>query len=79
MSHDRCFHECYNRGFRYAGLANMYECWCGDNFNENLLTNDTKCDCPCRGNPYEQCGCGFHSIIYQVDPVSFEDCFFESY
>jgi hypothetical protein len=64
MTQDICMQVCNDRGFKYAGLEDGDQCFCGDTINPALqplnLTNT--CLRPCDGNKQQKCG-GYWQVL----------------
>ncbi|XP_036356851.1 uncharacterized protein LOC115209445 isoform X2 [Octopus sinensis] len=60
-----CFSHCI--GFKYAGLQNSMECYCGNTYDRygSLHADQWKCNSPCAGNASEICGGIMHNSVYR--------------
>ncbi|KAI8806738.1 WSC domain-containing protein [Cladochytrium replicatum] len=57
MTVQLCTEYCGNKGYALAGLEYGQECWCGNKIEFNNGPIDaSKCDMPCVGFSYENCG-----------------------
>jgi len=52
-----CALGCRAAGYIYSGTENSNECWCGDAAPTSVADNST-CNAPCPGLPYQTCGGG---------------------
>ncbi|TPX17910.1 uncharacterized protein E0L32_003011 [Thyridium curvatum] len=65
MTREMCFYDCYNGGYKFAGLEYGTECWCGNELaNGTAHVDDAVCNMPCGGNPAETCGAGNTLQLY---------------
>ncbi|GAB1606542.1 uncharacterized protein LOC115209445 [Argonauta hians] len=60
-----CFNHC--SGYKYAGLQNSMECYCGNSYDRygSLPADQWKCNSPCAGNASDICGGIMHNSVYQ--------------
>lgn len=67
-----CTASCESAGYRYAGLQDGHECWCGNELNiskkAGVRMDVAGCNMPCAGDADTMCG-GY----YAVRPFSFGD------
>ncbi|KAI9140054.1 hypothetical protein BKA69DRAFT_1082444 [Paraphysoderma sedebokerense] len=49
---------CYARGYKYAGLQNGMECWCGLSFGRYEKVNENECTKNCVGIETGNWTCG---------------------
>ncbi len=61
--------KCFNFNFRYAGLQNGFQCWCGDKYGKFGSVESKNCyiSCP-KGN--ETCGGEFFNDIFEINNLS---------
>ncbi|KAH8815901.1 WSC domain-containing protein [Xylogone sp. PMI_703] len=78
MTQETCIAFCKGNNYRYAGLEDGGECFCGSAINGPKL-DDAECSTPCSGNPDEMCGGNLILSIYEdptfqdVDPTDISD------
>ena len=60
----RCNVAC--KGFKYAGMENTKECWCGDIPPAETLQRTEECPEICPGNPDENCGGEWRMNVFEV-------------
>ncbi|KUI55061.1 Putative fungistatic metabolite [Cytospora mali] len=58
-----CMDDCSSLGYKYAGLQNGRECWCGY-FPPPLHREGGKCDMPCEGDATQLCGGSSSLMVY---------------
>jgi len=55
-----CGSRCGNKGYRFFGVQNGQDCWCGNSYNTNpdlhAKVPDSECNKPCTGNADQMCG-----------------------
>ncbi len=66
MTPEKCFVKCAKLGFRYAGLQNTGQCFCGNNYNKYGSLPEKKCKCLCKGDDGETCGCEWSNKVYEL-------------
>jgi hypothetical protein len=60
---ERCETIC--SGFKYFGIQNTNECYCGNMFkNPTQHKPESECDKACKGNKNQKCGGGWRNNIY---------------
>ncbi|PAA81169.1 hypothetical protein BOX15_Mlig028452g3 [Macrostomum lignano] len=64
MTVKRCVKLCQDRQFKFAGLQNGKECWCGQQFGKYGPGLQTSCDKDCAGDASMKCGGGWHNSVY---------------
>uniref|UniRef100_A0A1I8GKV5 WSC domain-containing protein n=1 Tax=Macrostomum lignano TaxID=282301 RepID=A0A1I8GKV5_9PLAT len=71
MSHELCSGICFLGEFRYFGMQNSRECYCGNSYGSHGLVSEGNCSAVCSGNPMQKCG-GYYrnSIFFLSYPVS---------
>eukprot|EP01059_Diplonema_ambulator_P032660 TRINITY_DN650_c0_g2_i4.p1 TRINITY_DN650_c0_g2~~TRINITY_DN650_c0_g2_i4.p1 ORF type:complete len:1070 (+),score=290.46 TRINITY_DN650_c0_g2_i4:57-3266(+) len=66
-----CAWLCKEAGYRYAGVEDGAECWCGDSVGSSVKTVRSECDKPCTGDGAEACGGVFRMGLYSLEaPLS---------
>eukprot|EP01064_Diplonema_japonicum_P016060 TRINITY_DN24084_c0_g1_i1.p1 TRINITY_DN24084_c0_g1~~TRINITY_DN24084_c0_g1_i1.p1 ORF type:complete len:652 (+),score=56.36 TRINITY_DN24084_c0_g1_i1:51-2006(+) len=82
---EECTSVCRWNNFKYAGLENGNECWCGNSMAGAVRTTVTDCDRPCPGDGTQWCGDGYRNLAYVVDgsaavvpSATYEGCFANS-
>ncbi|XP_038072986.1 uncharacterized protein LOC119741307 [Patiria miniata] len=68
QSVERCFRNCLEpTEYKYAGLQNAQECWCGNNdYDKHGEEPDSDCQDVCTGNSDQICGGGWRLSVYRV-------------
>jgi hypothetical protein len=68
-SPEECIKKCYHFNFRYAGVQNGYQCWCGDKYGKYGLADRNNCSkyCP-TGN--KTCGGKYFNDVYEINNLS---------
>ncbi|XP_071162401.1 uncharacterized protein [Mytilus edulis] len=64
MSVQKCQQFCRKKGFKYAGVENGNECFCGDVLRKNKKRKEGDCKTPCSGNKQQICGGPWRISIY---------------
>ncbi|KAJ4416954.1 hypothetical protein N0V85_002071 [Neurospora sp. IMI 360204] len=73
LSIPKCNNSCYRRSYRYAGVKEGNQCWCGTYVGGSLSRNQTDCNVPCSGDPTAICGGnGFINAFMAQDNVEVE-------
>ncbi|KAK2013715.1 hypothetical protein LZ32DRAFT_239086 [Colletotrichum eremochloae] len=67
LSVPKCWQTCYRRFYKYAGLQNGNQCWCGSYVGGEWAANQTDCNSPCTGNPSSFCGGPALLRIYKAE------------
>ncbi|XP_063427691.1 uncharacterized protein LOC134711167 isoform X4 [Mytilus trossulus] len=66
MTVQKCRQFCGKKGFKYAGVENGNECFCGDVLRKNKKRKESDCKTPCSGNKQQICGGPWRISIYTV-------------
>ncbi|CAG8663232.1 13255_t:CDS:1, partial [Ambispora gerdemannii] len=69
MKIDDCINFCNQNNFKYAGLEDGYQCFCGNDYTVNGQASgapDEQCSTSCVGNSSQICGGPFALSIYKV-------------
>ena len=61
-----CFNFCTKKRYKFAGLQNRYQCFCGNSFGKYGKLESKKCSCKCDGDKRKNCGCALTNMIYQL-------------
>ncbi|CAG2252624.1 PLG [Mytilus edulis] len=64
MTVQKCRQFCRKKGFKYAGVENGNECFCGDVLRKNKQRKEGDCKTPCSGNKQQICGGPWRISIY---------------
>ncbi|XP_071162416.1 uncharacterized protein [Mytilus edulis] len=64
MTVQKCRQFCRKKGFKYAGVENGNECFCGDVLRKNKKKREGDCKTPCSGNKQQICGGPWRISIY---------------
>ena len=59
-----------------SAISLRNRCMCGNSFGMYGELPEENCDCPCRGDPSQKCGCYLSNLVYEVDSVSDTDLSF---
>ncbi|KAF2677517.1 WSC domain protein [Lentithecium fluviatile CBS 122367] len=60
----KCKNSCYRRAYRFAGVQQGNQCWCGTYVGGEWSKNQTDCNTPCTGDKNTFCGGkGFENIF----------------
>ncbi|KAK0609405.1 hypothetical protein B0T14DRAFT_387181, partial [Immersiella caudata] len=52
-------------GWRYFGVENGNECFCGNELDHTTLTAEDECSTPCTGDSDEVCGGHWHIGVWE--------------
>ena len=63
---EACSAACSQGGFKYAGVEDSNECWCGNNEDYGRLGTSSMCVSSCTGDSTEICGGPWALNIYKV-------------
>jgi hypothetical protein len=63
MTWEVCMEVCNERGFRYAGLKDGFQCFCGDRINRPFAVSPSGCNDPCEGNAQQKCGTAKQMLV----------------
>eukprot|EP00941_MAST-03F_sp_MAST-3F-sp1_P001215 g1215.t1 len=72
-----CVEYCREKGYTYAGTQWYGECWCGNSYGKYKKADERNCNTPCRLDPTELCGGGYHNSVYEVSSLEIENGFME--
>ena len=62
-----CINKCKSHEYSYAGVQYSSECFCGHTPpNDEVVTDDDKCDYTCTGDNSEICGGSWKSNVYET-------------
>ncbi|CAG2244656.1 Plasminogen,Hepatocyte growth factor [Mytilus edulis] len=64
MTVQKCRQFCRKKGFKFAGVENGNECFCGDVLRKNKQRKEGDCKTPCSGNKQQICGGPWRISIY---------------
>ncbi|KAL2073759.1 hypothetical protein VTL71DRAFT_11085 [Oculimacula yallundae] len=56
LSIPKCWQTCYQGFYKYAGVQNGNQCWCGSYIGGEWTSNQADCNSPCTGNTTTFCG-----------------------
>eukprot|EP00128_Syssomonas_multiformis_P016964 Colp12_sorted_trinity150504_noHs@886 len=68
MTPTQCQSTCAQLNYRFAGVQNQNECWCGKRFGLLGRAEETECDIPCLGDPDFICGGRWRNSVYESVP-----------
>ena len=69
-----CVQACSYPGYKYAGVWDADECWCGnDDPPRDKYTLPTKCDMPCTGDNTTMCGAKNLLNLYKTSKTFFRE------
>lgn len=60
-----CQQACGDAWYKFAGLMEGNQCWCGNAVNAERVTDASKCDVNCDGYPRDICGGVSYLSIYE--------------
>ena len=66
MRRGKCLKICSRKGFKFAGVQNGKECYCGNKFGKYKKLAIKKCSCKCKGNKKVNCGCKNTNLIFKT-------------
>ena len=52
----KCKNSCYRRAYKYTGVQEGNQCWCGTYIGGQWAKNQTDCNIPCTGDKTTYCG-----------------------
>jgi len=67
MSVEQCRSTCYAEGYKYAGVQNGNQCFCGNSYNSQGTS--TSCTTVCNGDILEVCGGPWANDVWKAGPV----------
>jgi len=62
-----CTNYCSDFDFKFIGLQNSTQCWCGNSQNYATLGDEMDCDFPCGGDYNTVCGGTYRNSVYFND------------
>lgn len=68
-----CRNICASKQYKYSGVEDGRECWCGDDIQDakdNNLAAVSECSKPCPGNNKESCGASARITLSQLTPAT---------
>ena len=68
-SPEECIKKCFNFNFRYAGVQNGYQCWCGDKYGKYGLAERDNCYITCP-KADKTCGGKYFNDVYEINNLS---------
>ena len=71
MTIENCLQFCSNDGYAFAGVADGYRCFCGNNPPSQSPIPDWKCDLKCSGDQTRPCGGNWKINIYSVEKTGY--------
>uniref|UniRef100_A0A1I8G5V8 WSC domain-containing protein n=1 Tax=Macrostomum lignano TaxID=282301 RepID=A0A1I8G5V8_9PLAT len=81
MTIESCQKDCSRYTYRYFGVANKTECYCGDSLRKEQTSNE--CNYRCPGNLKQICGGSEYMVVYEqpdilpaASAVKLEGCYF---
>ena len=70
MTVEKCKNHCFGKNYRYAGVQNHQECYCGNSISSGEPRPDSECNKPCSGNKDQMCGGAYRLNIYERETSS---------
>ncbi|KAK4131244.1 WSC-domain-containing protein [Trichocladium antarcticum] len=61
----QCENDCMGAGYKFAGLKQGNQCWCGNTVNRERAVDASRCDIACAGYAVDMCGGLDHLNIYE--------------
>ena len=72
MTVQTCFSLCYQQGFKFAGLQDGSQCFCGDAYGRYGSAVGA-CNTPCAGDPSQSCGGTNANHVYEFVTTQVND------
>lgn len=72
MTIEKCKAFCRKKGWALAGVEYSVECYCGDKFPTEMIS-DSECNKPCSGNKKQICGGGWAMNVYYSNDKPIHD------
>ena len=72
MTIEKCKAFCRKKGWALAGVEYSVECYCGDKFPTEMIS-DSECNKPCSGNKKQICGGGWAMNVYHSNDEPIQD------
>ncbi|PAA61837.1 hypothetical protein BOX15_Mlig013898g1 [Macrostomum lignano] len=66
----KCSQACSKLGFKYFGVQNARECWCGNSYGKYGSAGSDKCRSACSGSKEETCGGLWLNSIFKTGLAS---------
>jgi len=67
----QCMSTCHSEGFKFAGLQDGKECWCGNNAPRHQKVAESQCRKKCSGNELTYCGGSLRNSVYKAVDTGF--------
>merc|ERR1711951_121763 len=76
----RCETHCAVGDYRYFGLQDHSQCFCGNEMNSFTEKPESECNYECPGNTYEKCGSAWRNSLYQrkTNATSYVGCYLDT-
>ncbi|XP_014666064.1 PREDICTED: putative fungistatic metabolite [Priapulus caudatus] len=69
MTPPTCAVHCNGLGYRFMGLDNGVNCYCGREYGKHGTAADSDCDqSPCTGDGSPKCGGSYRTAAYRIHP-----------
>ncbi|XP_074645965.1 kremen protein 1-like [Tubulanus polymorphus] len=66
MTVDKCIAICGHKRYRFAGLQNSWQCFCGNHVGMHGPAHESECNKRCTGNRREICGGSWRNSVYST-------------
>ena len=65
----KCYNACKRRNYRFFGVQNGNECWCGNHYGRYSIRSNLECRSQCRGDKSTYCGGAWRNNVYTTGVV----------
>uniref|UniRef100_A0A1I8JDN6 WSC domain-containing protein n=1 Tax=Macrostomum lignano TaxID=282301 RepID=A0A1I8JDN6_9PLAT len=65
----KCYKACKARKYRFFGVQNGYQCWCGNHYGRYRIRSNLECRVQCRGDKSTYCGGAWRNNVYATGVV----------
>lgn len=64
-THEYCANRCLGKGYKFFGVQNGQDCWCGNSYGKHGRVPYYECaEVPCTGNAKEHCGGSLRNAVF---------------
>ncbi|PAA70473.1 hypothetical protein BOX15_Mlig000253g1 [Macrostomum lignano] len=60
----KCYKACKARKYRFFGVQNGYQCWCGNHYGRYRIRSNLECRVQCRGDKSTYCGGAWRNNVF---------------